>query len=242
MAGASPVIETAAEVLDGVEPVDDVPAAFGAILEERFANRRGQRFVLFLSGGLTAAACYDWAARQSQLDWSLVDIYMGDERLVAADDRAANQRLVREHLVGRVGNVGSFTPMPTEGDPDACAAEYDAVLRELVHGPGIDFIHLGLGPDGHTASLFPDASSLEVTDAFSLVTQDPSGRNPHPRLTVTYPVIDSARVAVFTVAGREKHAAIVRLQDGDDLPAGRVAAHEIRWLVDVAAFYGQEAA
>jgi 6-phosphogluconolactonase len=171
----------------------------------------------------------------------LVDIYMGDERWVPADDPAANQRLVREHLVERVGDVGSFTPMPTDGDPDECASRYDRVLREVIHGPGIDLIHLGFGPDGHTASLFARSPSLDVTDAFSLATEDPSGGNPHPRLTVTYPVIDSAKMAVFTVSGREKHAAIARLQDGDDLPAGRVAAHQIRWLVDLAALEGQEA-
>jgi 6-phosphogluconolactonase len=235
------VISTAVEVLGGIEPVDDVPEAFGGVLEERFANRVGPRFVLFLSGGPTAAACYDRAAEQADVDWALVDIYMGDERFVAADDPAANQRLVREHLVERVGDVGSFTPMPTDaGDPDACAASYDAVLRELVHGPGIDLIHLGLGPDGHTASLFANSASLDVTDVFALATEDPNGRNPHPRLSVTYPVIDSARSAVFTVIGTEKHDAIAQLQDGDDLPAGRVAAHEIFWLVDAAAFYGKE--
>jgi 6-phosphogluconolactonase len=235
------VISTAAEVLGGIEPVDDVPEAFATVLGEQFANRAGSRFVLFLSGGPTAAACYDRAARWSELDWSLVDIYMGDERFVPPDDPAANQRVVREHLVERVGDVGSFTPMPTDGDPDECAARYDRVLREVIHGHGIDLIHLGFGPDGHTASLFADSPSLDVTDAFSLATEDPSGRNPHPRLTVTYPVIDSARMAVFTVSGQEKHPAIARLQDGDDLPAGRVAAHQIRWLVDLAALEGQEA-
>jgi 6-phosphogluconolactonase len=235
------VISTAAEVLGAIEPVDDVAGAFAAELAERFASRSGTRFVLFLSGGPTAAACYDRAARWSQLDWSLVDIYMGDERCVPADNEASNQLLVREHLLERVGDVGSFTPMPTDGEPEECAARYDAVLREVVHGHGIDFVHLGLGPDGHTASLFAGSPSLDVTDAFSLATEDPSGANPHPRLTVTYPVIDSARVAVFTVAGREKHAAIARLQDGDDLPAGRVAAHEIRWLVDRPAFEGRGA-
>jgi 6-phosphogluconolactonase len=234
------VISTAAEVLGHVDPVQDVPAAFAAAVEYQFAQRSGPRFVLFLSGGATAADCYDQAAECRGVDWSLVDIYMGDERLVDRDDPAANQRLVREHLVERVGDVGSFTPMPTDGPPEECAARYDAVLREVTGGPGIDLIHLGLGPDGHTASLFPDAPSLEVTDPLCLATEDPSGRNPHPRLTVTYPVIDSARLAVFTVAGQEKHPAIARLQDGDDLPAGRVAAQEIRWLVDVAAFEGQD--
>ena len=120
----------------------------------------------------------------------------------------------------RVGDVGSFTPMPTDGDPDECAARYDRVLREVIHGHGIDLIHLGFGPDGHTASLFSDSPSLDVTDAFSLATEDPSGRNPHPRLTVTYPVIDSARMAVFTVSGQEKHAAI-RSAPRRRQPAGR---------------------
>lgn len=196
--------------------------------------------MLFLSGGPTAAACYDRVAAAGQVDWSLVDIYMGDERMVDPDDSAANQRLVREHLVEPVGGVGSFTPMPTDGAPDACAARYDEVLRQVTGGPGIDLIHLGLGPDGHTASLFADTPSLDETDRLSLATEDPSGRNPHPRLTVTYPVIDSARMAVFTVAGKEKHQAIARLQDGDDLPAGRVAASQIRWLVDSAAFEGRD--
>jgi 6-phosphogluconolactonase len=234
------VISTAAEVLGHVEAVDDVPAAFSAVLQERFAQRAGPRFVLFLSGGPTAAACYDRVAAAGQVDWSLVDIYMGDERMVDPDDSAANQRLVREHLVEPVGGVGSFTPMPTDGAPDACAARYDEVLRQVTGGPGIDLIHLGLGPDGHTASLFADTPSLDETDRLSLATEDPSGRNPHPRLTVTYPVIDSARMAVFTVAGKEKHQAIARLQDGDDLPAGRVAASQIRWLVDSAAFEGRD--
>ena len=235
------MISTAAEVLGGIEPVEDVPEAFATVLGEQFAGRSGPRFVLFLSGGPTAAACYDRAAQWSEVDWPLVDIYMGDERWVPADDPAANQRLVREHLVERVGDVGSFTPMPTDGDPDDCASRYDRVLREVIHGPGIDLIHLGFGPDGHTASLFAGSPSLDVTDAFSLATEDPSGRNPHPRLTVTYPVIDSAKMAVFTVSGLEKHAAIARLQDGHDVPAGRVAAHQIRWLVDMAAWEGQDA-
>jgi len=234
------VIETAVQVLGSIEAVDDVPDAFVQVIEERFAGRVGPRFVLFLSGGPTAAACYDRAAERSTLDWSLVDIYMGDERFVAADDPDANQRLVREHLVGRVGDVGSFTPMPTDGDDAAaCAARYDGVLRRVLDGPGIDLIHLGFGSDGHTASLFADAPSLEVTDALALATEDPSGRNPHPRLTVTYPVIDAARLAVFTVMGEAKHDAIAQLQDGDDLPAGRVAASEIVWLVDRPAFVGR---
>jgi 6-phosphogluconolactonase len=230
----------AAEVLRATRPVDDVPARFAEVLEERFAKRLGERFVLLLSGGPTAAACYTRAAR-ARVDWPLIDVYMGDERMVPADDKDANQRLVREHLIEVVRHVGSFTPMLTDGDPQRCAAEYDAVLRGVVEGPGIDLIHLGLGPDGHTASLFSGSPALEVRDRLAIATSDPDDRNPHQRLSVTYPLIDSADLALFTAAGEEKHDAVRRIVAGEDLPAGRVAAQQIEWIVDVPAFGGSEA-
>jgi 6-phosphogluconolactonase len=222
----------AAEVLAGTEPVDDVAESFVAFLRERFEARPGARFVLFLSGGDTAAACYDRAAERAEIDWALVDLYLGDERMVPPEDGAANQRLVREHLIDRLGGVGSFTPMRTEGDREACAAEYAEVLRGLLGGPGIDLIHLGLGPDGHTASLFPLAPSLEERERLCVATADPSGRNPHERLSVTYPVIDAARAAVFTVSGAAKREAVDRIKAGENLPAARVGSSEIRWLLD----------
>jgi 6-phosphogluconolactonase len=229
----------AAEVLRATQPVD-VRAGFAEVLEERFAKRTGERFVLLLSGGPTAAACYDRAAR-ARIDWPLVDVYMGDERMVPADDVDANQRLVRQHLIEVVRHVGSFTPMLTDGAPERCAAEYDAVLRGVMEGPGIDVIHLGLGPDGHTASLFPGSVDLAVRDRLVVATCDPNDKNPHQRLSVTYPLIDSARLALFTVAGAEKHDAVRRIVAGEDLPAARVAAHEIHWLVDAPAFEGSSA-
>ncbi len=127
-------------------------------------------------------------------DWSLVDIYMGDERLVPPDDDDANQRLVREAIVDRVGILGSFRPMPTTGPVEECVADYQRVLADLLAGPGIDLIHLGMGADGHTASLFPHAPTLEAPpDVLVAATQDPNGQNAHPRLTVTLPVINAAR-------------------------------------------------
>ncbi len=228
----------AAELLRTVQPVDDVPERFAALLQERFASRPGARFVLVASGGATAAACYDRAAERAEVDWSLVDVYLGDERAVPPDDPDANQRLVREHLIEALGGVGSFTPMAATGDLERCAAAYDEVLRQLLRGPGIDLIHLGVGPDGHTASLFASAASLTERERLCVATCDPAGRNPHDRLSVTYPVIDAARTVVLTVTGPEKHEAIRRIRDGEDLPAGRVAAADIRWLVDEAALRG----
>jgi 6-phosphogluconolactonase len=231
-------------------PVGDVPAAFTKTVCEAFAARPGPRFTLVLSGGPTAKACYENLSAATgggagaggaggagdSLDWSLVDIFMGDERIVPPDDPDANQRLVREAIVDRVGTVGSFTPMPTTGPVEECVADYQRAMAAVLAGPGIDLIHLGLGPDGHTASLFPHAPTLDAgPDELVSATEDPNGRNPHPRMTVTLPVINAARLAVFTVQGDAKRDAIAALRRGDDIPAGRVKAGRIVWLVDGAA-------
>jgi 6-phosphogluconolactonase len=228
----------AAAALEHTVPVDSVPAAFAALVAEAFAQRPGERFCMLASGGPLAARCYDaCAAAPGALDWSLVDLYLGDERMVPADDPDANQRLVREHLIEAVGGVGSFSPMPTDGDPDGCAAAYQGIMARLLAGPGIDLIHLGVGPDGHTASLFPGAASLHAADdQLVLATDDPNGANPHPRLTITLPVIARARLVAFTVSGAEKEQAVARVRGGEDVPAARVGAQDVRWIVDAAAF------
>jgi len=135
-----------------------------------------------------------------------------------------------------VGGVGSFSPMPTDGDPDGCAAAYQGIVKRLLDGPGIDLIHLGLGGDGHTASLFPGAASLTAgRDELVLATEDPNGANPHPRLTITLPVIDRAGLVAFTVSGTEKQAALAKVRAGQDVPATRVRAQDVRWIVDAEA-------
>ena len=214
-------------------PVDDVPRAFADAVIEAFAARPGPRFALVLSGGGTARASYEMLAERGGIDWSLVDVYVGDERMVPPDDEDANQRLIREALLDRVGAVGSFSPMPTELPLDECVAAYQRVMSDLVTGAGIDLIHLGMGPDGHTASLFAGAATLDAEPGELLAaTEDPNGLNPHPRLTLTLPAVNSARLAVFTVAGASKADAVARLLRGDDIPAARVHAGRMLWLVD----------
>jgi 6-phosphogluconolactonase len=213
--------------------VDDVPRAFADAVTEAFSVRPGPRFALVLSGGATARASYEALAEREGIDWAFVDVYVGDERVVPPDDEDANQRLIREALLDRVGTVGSFSPMRTELPLDECLADYQRVMSDLVTGPGIDLIHLGMGPDGHTASLFSGASTLDAEPGeLVAATDDPNGVNPHPRLTLTLPAINSARLAVFTVAGASKADAVARLLRGDDIPAGRVHAGRMLWLVD----------
>lgn len=214
-------------------PVDDVAPAFCAAVVEAFAARTGPRFTLVLSGGPVARTCYEALAAMPGVDWSVVDVYLGDERFVPHGHEDANVRMLREALLNRIEPVGSFAPMPTGGTPEECAAAYQRVIAGLISGPGIDFIHMGMGPDGHTASLFPGSASLEAGPRDLVVaTEDPSGRNPHRRLTLTLPAINSARLALFTVAGATHAPAVAALGRGEDLPAGRVRAGQTVWLVD----------
>jgi 6-phosphogluconolactonase len=106
------------------------------------------------------------------------------------------------------------------------ADAYDELVRSV---PPIELVHLGMGPDGHTASLFPGSPQLDVTDRFVVDAGD--DEHPHPRITFTLPAIARSQLAVVTVAGEEKRDAWARLQRGDDLPASRITAPRVIWLV-----------
>jgi 6-phosphogluconolactonase len=109
------------------------------------------------------------------------------------------------------------------------ADAYDALVRSV---PPIDLVHLGVGPDGHTASLFPGAPQLDEAERFVVDAGDDA--HPHPRITFTFPAIARSQLAVVTVAGEEKRDAWRRLQRGEDLPASRIRATRVIWLVDPA--------
>jgi len=210
--------------------VDDVAAAFAQLVVDRAAASRAQ-FSLAFSGGSTARECYERLARSadSSIDWGVIDAWWGDERCVPLDDPDSNYRLVEESLLSKVGPLASVHPMRSDL-PDA-ADLYD----RLVHSaPPIDLIHLGLGPDGHTASLFPDSAALTApSNRFVVSNVDPLGHNPHPRLTFTFAGIAHCRAAVVTVAGASKTDALHRVLDGDlTAPAAHLANQDLIWLVD----------
>jgi 6-phosphogluconolactonase len=214
-----------------VEVVDDVPVAFSNKVVSAFANRPGPRFVLVLSGGDTARRCYEELSHTDRyaIEWPVVDIYIGDERCVPPDDKDANQRLVHESLLDRVGRVGSFHPMSC---PDGPAA----FQKQIEEAGSLDLVHLGLGPDGHTGSLFPGVPQLDAgPDELVALTTDPSGRNPHPRMTLTLPGMARGRQVVFTVEGAEKQWAFSEARSGGGVPAARVTAGAVLWIVDCAA-------
>lgn len=212
------------------EVAQDVPAAFSKRVAEFFASRQGPRFALVLSGGETARLCYEELSHTDRyaIDWSLVDVYIGDERCVPPDDKDANQRLVRESLLDRVREVGSFHTMSCPDGPEA-------FQKQIEEAGALDLVHLGLGPDGHTASLFPGVPQLDAgPDELVAITNDPTGKNPHPRMTLTLPAIAGAAHVVFTVQGAEKKWALAQAQSGGDVPAARVTAVSVLWIVDPA--------
>jgi 6-phosphogluconolactonase len=215
---------------DTVTVVDDVAGAFADVVIDTFARRAEPGFTLVLSGGPTARLCYERLADvgAAAIDWSVVDVLMGDERCVPADDPDANQRLVREALLDRVGAVAAFHPMSCDAVDD-----YDRLLARL---PAFDLVHLGLGPDGHTASLFPDSTGLDAPPGrMAVLNTDPSGRNPHRRMSLTLGAIARARHVVFTVSGASKGDAWDKVKTGAAIPATRVSAGQITWIVDHAA-------
>lgn len=211
--------------------VDDVPGAFAERVVSAFGSRADEEFCLAVSGGETARRCYERLAvvGAESIDWWLVNVLWSDERCVPPDHPDSNQLLVRRALLERVGAANAVYPMRCEEGPEA----YQLRLGELGK---LDLIHLGMGPDGHTASLFPNSRAL-TADPGQLVTmnEDPSGRNPYLRMTLTYAGIARARLVIFTVEGEAKQEAMQAVYDGADLPAAKVTADRIVWLVDPAA-------
>ncbi len=211
--------------------VDDVPGEFAERVIEAYHARPDEDFSIALSGGETARQCYERlaAAGGEQIDWWQVDVYWGDERCVAAGHEASNERLGREALLERVGAAHAVFPMRCDEGPES----YQLRVGELGR---FDVVHLGLGADGHTASLFPGSPALDADPGLLVcLNEDPSGKNPYRRMTLTFSGIARARLVLFTVTGEAKQQAMQAVFDGTDVPAARVKADRVVWLVDRAA-------
>jgi len=215
--------------------VEDVAAEFSERVIEAFHSRPDEAFCFAVSGGDTARRCYERLAADGadQIDWWQVDVYWGDERCVAPDDPASNERLVREALLQQVGAANAVYPMRCEEGPDP----YQQRVAEVGK---FDVIHLGMGPCGHTASLFPDSPALEADPGRLVVmNEDPHDRNPFERMTFTFSAISRGRLVIVTVEGEEKREALARVRAGDPgVPASHITGEHVLWLVDPAAAGG----
>ncbi len=204
--------------------VRHVPAAFAELVATESPRS------IALSGGDTARACYELLAT-APVDWSAIDVFWGDERWVDVQDPNSNEGMARLAFLDEVEPRAIHSMRHAGASLEAAADAYDALVRAA---PPIGLVHLGLGPDGHTASLFPGAPQLDERER--LVVPAGDDQHPLPRLTFTYPALARAELVVFTVDGAAKREALARVRGGDhDLPATRVRATRVVWLVDEAA-------
>jgi 6-phosphogluconolactonase len=218
-------------------------AAHNFVARAEESINKQDRFAVALAGGSTPKATYEALDRNyaHKLDWSKVHVFFGDERPVRPEDEDSNFRMVRETLLSHI-RVGSVHRMRCELPLTEAAADYERQLHEFFGTddvPAFDLILLGLGEDGHTVSLFPETSALDVTDRWVVVnpvlTLEPS------RLTLTIPVINAARAVTFLVAGEDKAEALREVLEGDADPRAYPAKFvhpengDLIWIVDRAA-------
>jgi 6-phosphogluconolactonase len=200
-----------------VLPDEGAVAARGAELiaeAARNAVEAAGRFTMAASGGHTPWAMYG-QLEDHELPWAKTEIFQADERIAPTGSPERNLT----HLIAAlsIGAQGSLRPMPVDADdPEAAAHRYEPTLP-----PSLDLIHLGLGPDGHTASLVPGDAVLEVTDrAVAVTAGEYQGTR---RMTLTYPALGAAARLLWIVTGAEKRDPLAKLLAGDDsIPAGRV--------------------
>jgi 6-phosphogluconolactonase len=216
----------------------------------RDAVKRRGAFIAVLSGGSTPRRLYELLGRdplRGRVPWEQVHLLWGDERCVPPDSPESNYRMAAEAFIGRV-------PLPTENvlrmrgedDPADAAVAYEIGLRTMggvtgatsLGAPVIDLVLLGIGTNGHTASLFPRSSALRVAERLAVAVEVPEVGW---RLTLTVPVINAARRVVFVATGEEKAAVLARILQGpsrgDELPAQLIAPRpgRLTWLLDEAA-------
>lgn len=222
-----------------VEIFDDADAvaragAVAIAAEARAAVKSQGRFAMAVSGGHTPWIMLGLLAKED-VPWSGVHIFQVDERAAPNGSPDRNLTKLHESLLEHVPlNPDQIYAMPVDSADLAQAAQYSAILRNVTGSPPVlDLVHLGLGPDGHTASLVPGDPVLDVNDADVAVTEIYQGRR---RLTLTYPVLNRARNILWVATGSEKAEMLRRLYEGDhSIPAGRVSGDQAVVLADRAA-------
>ena len=212
------------EVLPDAESAATRGADVIAAAAQEAVAERG-RFTFAVSGGRNPWVMF--GKLYGKMPWELVTVFQVDERVAADGDADRNLTHLLRSLP--TGGAADVRPMPvTAHDLEQAAAGYASVLPHV-----LDLVHLGLGPDGHTASLVPGDPVLEVVDRDVAVTGEYQGRR---RMTLTYPPLDRARKILWLVTGEDKVDALRRLREGDEsIPAGRVSTENALVVADAAA-------
>jgi 6-phosphogluconolactonase len=228
----------------------DKAALAAAAAEQLLAQVEGNpgRIAICLTGGSSPKQLYELLATEpyrGRIPWDRVHWFIGDERFVAAGDALHNMTMARKAFLDAFAPPANVHPIPTDAAaPDESAKRYADELRAF-HGsdqldaakPLFDVVLMGIGPDGHTASLFPGFPAVEERDRW-VVGVDHANVAPFvPRVTLTLPVLASCRKMLFEVAGEDKQAILTRVLSGENLPANRARSdHETIFLIDAAAW------
>jgi 6-phosphogluconolactonase len=221
------------EILDDSDAVARRAAAVIAADARNAVATRGV-FTIAVSGGKTPWVMLRDLANE-QVPWDQVHVFQIDERIAPAGDPDRNLTHLRESLLSHAPlRPEQIHAMPVEADPVQGALEYTKVLEQFAGKPAtLDLAHLGMGPDGHTASLVPGDPVLSVTDREVALTGIYQGRN---RMTLTYPVLNRSRKIMWLITGGEKVPMLQRLLNGDgSIPAGRIRRTDSLILADRAA-------
>jgi 6-phosphogluconolactonase len=229
------------------------PAALAKAAAERVLARidaNNGRVAICLTGGSSPQQLYALLASdawRSRIPWQRVHWFIGDERFVPPGDPLNNMGVAQRIFLDQCAPAANIHPIPTDtadpADPDRGAALYEGELQSFYGAATLDQAHplfdlvlMGVGPDGHTASLFPDDPALDEANRWVVGVPKAHVEPFVPRVTLTLPTLASCREMLFEVAGAGKRAILTRVFDGEDLPANRACATgDTVWLVDRAA-------
>jgi 6-phosphogluconolactonase len=235
--------------------VDTLSRAAAEMIADAAARavRARSRFTIALSGGSTPRTLYRLLAAEyvDRVPWAATEVFFGDERCVPPDHPDSNFGMAREALLAHIPGLEARTHrIVGEAAPRDAAGQYDALLRGAFPGPDpatFDLLLLGIGPDGHTASLFPGSSALGEEKLWAIATEAPPAAATRARITLTFPALDGSRELLLLCAGADKRPILDAIRGAgasapQRYPAARVMAREhTRWLLDRAAASEQEA-
>jgi 6-phosphogluconolactonase len=239
-------------VASGHRQVIAVPdsAALAKAAAERLLARiagNSERAAICLTGGSSPKQLYQLLATdpwRAQIPWDRVHWFIGDERFVRSDDPLNNMSMARRAFLDACAPAANIHPIPTDtANPDEAARRYERILQSFYGAdrldperPRFDIVLMGVGPDGHTASLFPLYPAIAETERWVVGVPKAHVEPFVPRVTLTLPALGSCREMLFEVAGSEKRAILTRVLAGETLPANQArATGETIWLVDQAA-------
>jgi 6-phosphogluconolactonase len=229
--------------------VADAKALAKAAAERLIARiaANGERVAICLTGGSSPKQLYQLLADEpyrSQIPWDRVHWFIGDERFVPATDSLNNMRMARQAFLNRCAPLVNIHPMANSSEnPDDAALRYESELKSFYGAdhldparPLFDVVLMGVGPDGHTASLFPGYPALDEKERWVVGVPQAHVEPLVPRVSLTLPALGSCHEMLFEVAGADKRPILTRVLAGEDLPAARAhSGGETTWLVDRAA-------